>query len=91
MKSVNIQITPDGRASRLEVIIRIFYTLVAGIILAVFMWIAGILVFVNFFTCLILAKRVGAGFIAKVIEQMPKLYAYACFVTDERPPLVPEF
>ena len=91
MKSVSVQITPGGRASRAEVIIRIFYGLVAGIILSIFLWVVGILVFVNFFSCLILAKRVGVGFIAKVIEQIPKLYAYTYFVTDERPPIVPEF
>ena len=90
MESVNVQITPGGRASRTEVIIRIFYALIAGIILAIFMWIASILVFINFFSCLILAKRVGVGFISKVIAQKAKLSAYAYFVTDERPPLMPE-
>ena len=91
MDSVKVEITPGGRASRVEVIIRIFYTLVAGIILGIFMWVAGIVVFINFFTCLILAKRVGVGFIAKVIVQVTKLYAYSFYVTDERPPIIPDF
>jgi len=90
LESVQVQITPGGRASRVEVIVRIFYGLVAGIILGIFLWVAGVLVILNFFTCLILAKRIGVGFIAKVIVQITKLYAYMYYVTDERPPIVPE-
>ncbi len=90
MESVKVQITPGGEASRAEVIIRIFYGFVAVIILGIFMLVAEILVVLNFFTCLILAKRVGVGFIASAIAQMAKVYAYLFYVTDERPPLFPE-
>ncbi|GEM_PF-2453209 len=89
LDSVKVEITPGGDASRLEVIIRFVYGTIALIILSVFGVIAGILVMINFVTCLILAKRVAPGFIASVIAQMTRVYAYLYYVTDERPPLTP--
>jgi hypothetical protein len=89
LDSVKVEITPGGDASRLEVIVRFIYGTIAIIILCIFMAIAEILVFINFFTCLILAKRIAPGFIASVLTQMTRVYAYLFYVTDERPPLVP--
>ncbi len=90
MESVQVQITPGGPASRLEVIIRLFYTIIAGIILYVFIMVVYVITAINFWTCLILGKRIGVGFVANVIAQVTKLMAYALYVTDERPPLIPE-
>ncbi len=89
MESVKVEITPGGKASRVEVLVRIVYGLVAIIVLAILMMIAEILAVINFFTCLIWAKRVAPGFIASVIAQMARVYSYVYFVTDERPPLAP--
>jgi hypothetical protein len=89
LDSVKVEITPGGEASRLEVIVRFIYGAIAVIILGIFMVIAEILVVINFFTCLILAKRIAPGFIASVLAQMTRVYAYLFYVTDERPPLVP--
>lgn len=89
MESVKIEITPGGNASRAEAIIRIIYGAIALIILAILIWIAWILAIINFFTCLILAKRIAAGFVASIVKQMARVYSYVFFVTDERPPLVP--
>jgi K+-sensing histidine kinase KdpD len=89
MESVKIEITPGGRASRAEVIIRIFYTIIAMIILWIFGIAVAILIILNFFTCLILAARIAPEFIASYIKQLSRVMAYAYFVTDERPPLVP--
>jgi uncharacterized membrane protein (UPF0182 family) len=90
MNSVKVEITPQEKVSRVEVIIRMIYGTIAAIILGIFMIIAIIVVMINFLTCLILAKRVAPKFIASVIAQETKLMAYAWYVTDERPPLVPE-
>jgi hypothetical protein len=90
MADVTVNITPGGPANRVEVIIRIFYTMIVGFILYFFMLAAYILVMVNFFSCLILAKRIAPGFLAKVVEQATKLMAYAMYITDERPPIIPE-
>ncbi len=89
MESVKVEITPGATVSRLEVIIRIFYGFVVLVILCIYIFVAEILTVINFFTCLILAKRVGAGFVAGVIAQVARVYSYLLFVTDERPPLVP--
>lgn len=90
MADVNVKVTPGGPANRVEVIIRIFYLMIVGIILYIFMIVAYILVIVNFFSCLILAKRIAPGFLAKIVEQVTKVAAYAMYVTDDRPPLIPE-
>ena len=90
MNSVQVNITPGGKASRAEVIIRIFYGAVAAIILGIFMIVGYIVVVVNFFTCLILAKRVAPEFLASLVAQYAKLMAYEFYITDERPPLIPE-
>ena len=90
MNSVQVNITPGGKASRAEVIIRIFYGLVAGIILGIFMIVGAILIAINFWTCLILARRIAPKFLASLVAQAAKLMAYEFYVTDERPPLIPE-
>ena len=90
MNSVQVNITPGGKASRLEVIIRIFYGLVTAIILGIFMIVGYILIAINFWTCLLLARRIAPKFLASLVAQGAKLMAYMFYVTDERPPLVPE-
>jgi len=90
MDSVKVEITPGATVSRLEVLVRFVYGTIAMIILGFFGIITGILVVVNFFSCLILAKRVAPAFIASFIAQYAKVYAYLYYVTDERPPLVPQ-
>ena len=91
MESVKAEVIPGPpKASRLEVIIRIPIGIILGLIAGVFGFIVGLIVIVNFFTCLILAKRVAADFVAKYVAWLPKLYAYLYFVTDERPPWAPE-
>ena len=89
MDSVKIQITPGSEVSRVEVLIRMILIYVYGIIACLFGIVAGILVTVNFFTCLILAKRVGADFLAKYLAWITKVSVYLYFVTDERPPWTP--
>jgi hypothetical protein len=90
MNSVKVEITPQESVSRAEVIIRLIWGTIAGIILYIFMLIASILWVINFLTCLILAKRVAPKFMAAVAAQLAKLAAYVYFATDERPPLIPE-
>ncbi|MFA5126214.1 MAG: DUF4389 domain-containing protein [archaeon] len=89
--TVSVDIKPEDKVSRLEVIIRIPMAIILGIIGYILMIIVYILWFVNIITCLILAKRVGAGFMAKVIAWYTKVMAYLMLVVDERPPFLPEF
>ena len=89
MNSVRVEITPGGKASRAEVIIRIVYGIILGIIAYIFGIIMSILWVVNFFTCLLLGARIGADFIAKYVKWIAMVCAYLLFVTDERPPFLP--
>jgi len=89
--TVSVDIKPEDKVSRLEVIIRIPMFIVLGIIAYILMVIVEILWLVNIITCLILAKRVGAGFMAKVIAWYTKVMAYLMLVVDTRPPFLPEF
>jgi len=89
--AVSVSVKADDKVSRLEVIIRIPMAIVLGIIGYILMIIVYILWIINIITCLILAKRVGAGFIAKVIEWYTKVMAYLMLTTDERPPFIPQF
>ena len=88
---VNVSVKADDKVSRLEVIIRIPMGIVLGIVGGIMMAIVYILYIINVITCLILAKRVGAGFIAKVVEWETKVMAYMLLTTDERPPFIPQF
>ena len=91
MDAVKVEIKPGPkRASRLEVLIRIPMAIILGIIAWIFGLVAGIIVIVNFFTCLIAARRVASGFLTRYLAWIPKVYAYLYFVTDERPPWAPE-
>ncbi|MDD3159631.1 MAG: DUF4389 domain-containing protein [Candidatus ainarchaeum sp.] len=90
MADVNVNITPGKDVSRLEVIIRMIYGMIVGIVLYLFLIVTYIVILINFFSCLILAKRIAPEFTAKVIAQATKLMAYMFYVTDERPPIIPE-
>ncbi len=88
--SVSVSVKPDDKVSRVEVIVRILYAIVLYIV-SIFVGIAlYILLIINFLTCLILAKRIGAGFLGNVVEWFTKIAAYMFFVTDERPPFLPK-
>ena len=89
MESVKVEIIPGAEVSRVEVIIRIVLAIILGIIASVFGMVACVIVCLNFFTCLIFAKRIAADFVAKYLAWIVKVYAYLYFVTDERPPWTP--
>ena len=89
--AVNVSVTADAKVSRLEVLIRIPMMIILGIIGYILMIVVEILWVINILTSLILAKRVGAGFIAKVVEWYTRVMAYMLLTTDERPPFLPKF
>jgi hypothetical protein len=88
--SVSVSVKPDDKVSRMEVIIRIVYAIVLYIV-AIFVMIAVYILWIlNVLSCIVLAKRFGAGFLANVVEWYTKIVAYMFFVTDERPPFIPK-
>jgi len=91
LKSVEVKIVPGGKASRKEVLVRILYAIILGIIGYVLGIVAWVLTVINFFTCLIVGTRIGHGFLSKYIAWMTMVLSYLLFVTDERLPLLPAF
>ncbi len=66
MKSVEVKIVPGGKASRKEVLVRILYAIVIGIIGYVLGIVAWVLIVINFFSCLLIGTRIGQGFFVKI-------------------------
>jgi hypothetical protein len=92
MKTISENITYKRKASRLELLVRIFWVFTAGIVLIFY----GILVVLSFivqwFYILILGKRhkIFHTIIKTLVVQKFRLSAYACLLTDERPPIIPK-
>ena len=91
MNSLNITIKPEEKASRVELLIRFFYMIPLFIVLWVLEILSGIAVVLNFFTSLILGKRIPAlsNLVAVFISYVAKVYTYL-FLSDERPEIIPK-
>ena len=91
LKDVKIDLVCQEKASRVELIIRFFYLIPLIIVLMILNIMATIGIVVNFFTSLILGKRIAAlsKFVDMYIRYTTKVSAYA-YLTDERPPIMPE-
>lgn len=92
MKTVDFDITVVEKASRLEPVISIFYGIPLAIVGTVLCSIATVAWIIQFFHIILLAKRnkALADFTVKTLKYCAKWEAYACFLTDERPPIMPE-
>lgn len=79
-------------ASRLELIIRIFLGIIYGLVLSIIGFVAGLVMFLQFFSILILGKRHErmAEFVGNYVNYMMQIYHYLYYVTDERAPFWPE-
>ena len=78
-------------ASRLELLIRIIYWILIGIVAAVYGIIASICLFVQWFHILILGRRnEGLSNFAKgYLEYMVHVMSYTYIMTDRRPDILP--
>jgi len=92
MKTIQQKIIYVEKASRIEMLFRIIWGIVAGIVLGIFSLIAIFAIVIHFFYILIYGKRQRGIFdLVKAIEvQRFRLVFYLTFETDERPPIVPE-
>ena len=83
--------TYEHDASRLELLIRIVYWILIGIVLWVYGIVAGICLFIQWFHILILGRRNQAlSEIAKgYLEYMVHVMSYTYFMTDKRPDILP--
>jgi len=83
--------TFEHDASRLELLIRIVYWILIGIVAAVYGIIASICLFIQWFHILILGRRnEGLSDFAKgYLEYMVHVMSYTNIMTDKRPEILP--
>ena len=92
MKTIQTTVKAPQRASRKELLVRLVY----WIPLAVVLWVLGVLwVFawvINLGSVIIRGMRSASisSFIKRTIDYRYKMEAYYSFITDERPPILPE-
>ena len=80
-------------AGRLELFIRIVYAWIAvGIVLVVYGIIAEICMVIQWFVILILGRRSEglSNFIKGYLEYFVHVVSYYCFMTDDRPGIMPQ-
>lgn len=92
MKTVKYEIKFSSKASRLELLIRFFWSIPTAIVLMVLIVIASVAAVLQFLHILILGKR-HAGchkWIVKCMVYAVQYKTYANLLTDERNPIMPE-
>lgn len=79
-------------ASRLELLIRIVYWILIGIVLWVYGIISCICLIIQWFCILILGRRIEglSNFVKGYLEYMVHVMPYMYFMTDRRPGILPE-
>jgi len=93
MKTVTINVKSSEKASRLELFIRIVWTILCSIVLGIVGIFAVIAMFIQWFHILILGKRqmqLNKFYTAWMTAFFAMSY-YKNLSTDERPPIIPEF
>jgi len=93
MKTVKITVTSAEKASRWEVLVRIVWATLCGIVLIVVGIFAAIAALIQLFHILIIGKRHMKlnKFVTSWLIAFAALGFYKNLCTDERPPLVPQF
>jgi hypothetical protein len=83
--------TFENNADRLELLIRIFYWILIGIVAAVYGIIATICLFIQWFHILLLGQRneVLSDFAKGYLEYMVHVMGYTYIMTDKRPDILP--
>ena len=89
--SQNQLFTYERDAGRLELLIRIVYWILIGIVLWIYGIVAGICLFIQWFHILILGRRNQAlSDIAKgYLEYLVHVMSYTYIMTDKRPDILP--
>jgi hypothetical protein len=83
--------TFESEAGRLELLIRIVYWILIGIVLWVYGMIACIVLFIQWFHILILGSRSESlsNFAKGYLEYTVRVMPYTYFMTDARPDIMP--
>lgn len=92
MKSIQLKVSTPKTSSRKELLVRLVYWIPLAVVFYVLHFIGILCLIANFFSVLI-RGRVSVS-LAKVqqtaIDYFYKFQAYTSFLTDERPPIIPE-
>jgi hypothetical protein len=88
---LNLLFAYEQPARRLELLVRILYWILIGIVMAIYGIIAGILLIIQWFVILIFGHRNEglSDFIRGYLEYRIHVTPYAAFMTDKRPDLNP--
>jgi hypothetical protein len=78
-------------ARRLELLVRIVYWILIGIVAAVYGFLAGICMVIQWFVILVLGRRSAglSGFIRGYLEYHVHVLSYTSLMTDRRPHILP--
>jgi Domain of unknown function (DUF4389) len=81
----------EQSAGRIELLIRIVYSILIGIVAAVYGILAGLCMFVQFFVILILGRRSRglSDLIRGYLEYHVHILSYTSLMTDARPGILP--
>jgi hypothetical protein len=84
--------TYEEKASRIELLVRILYWILIGIVMTVYGFLSGICLIIQWFVILILGRRNRAlgEFIQGYVEYYVHVLNYVYFFTDKRPNIMPE-
>jgi len=79
-------------ARRLELLIRILYSILIGIIIAVYGFVAGLCNIIQFFAILVLGRRSRglSEFVRGYLEYHVHVLSYTSLITDARPGILPK-
>lgn len=82
----------ERKASRIELFIRIVYTIAIAIVLMVYGFIAEICLFIQWFVILILGRRHEGlnNFVKGYLEYVVHVISYVYWMTDKRPGVMPK-
>lgn len=92
MNSVSYDVSFQEKASRIELLIRIVYAIIGGIVFYILSLLSIVAWLLQLIIILITGKREKKinGFIQLTLRYGVRLSSYLMFLTDERPPIVPE-
>jgi hypothetical protein len=82
----------EEQAGRIELFIRIIYSIILGIVLSIYGLVAGICILIQCVIILILGRRSeGLSEVIKgYLEYYVHILSYTSFMTDERPGIMPK-
>ncbi len=84
--------TFEHKARRWELLVRIFYSIAIAIVMIIYGFIAGILMFIQWFVILVLGRRSEgiSNFIRGYLEYYVHVLSYTSWMTDNRPGIMPK-